>query len=88
MGRRALDERTGDQWTRLYAYVFSIAETLEEPPFRPDRGMDPASPMVAQRLDEFRKWFEAKRPTLEALAREQAPEVERARRAMATQLCR
>jgi hypothetical protein len=53
---RALDPATGDGWTRLYVYAFSVCEALPDPPFVPDRWTDPSSPRVAELLDEFAAW--------------------------------
>lgn len=86
-GRRAMDPATGSEWNRLYAYVFSIAEAYGGA-VKSERGMDPQSPLVAQRLSEFRRWFDAERPRLELLAAEQAIEVDAARRLIDTPKCR
>ena len=92
VSRRAVDTATATEWTRLYAYAFSVVEALDDLPFPAERGMGsgmgPASPLVAQRLTAFGVWFNAERPRLEALAREQAAEIERSARALDTPKCR
>ena len=86
--RRALDTTTAAEWDRLYVYAFSAIEALDDPPFPAERGMDPASPLVAQRLAAFGRWYDAERQGLQALAREQAAEVERSARVLDTPKCR
>ncbi|MEM7235225.1 MAG: hypothetical protein AAF517_23805 [Planctomycetota bacterium] len=61
----ALDSKAGSHWTRLYAYAFSVCEVLDEPPFKPDRWLDPKSPRVKELLEEFAEWFESQRESLE-----------------------
>jgi hypothetical protein len=87
--RLALDPLSGDEWRRLYAYAFSVAEALDDPPFTPERGMSPSSPQVKERLREFSVWYDVNRATLETLAREQAEGLAAARRELAaTSMCR
>jgi hypothetical protein len=86
--RRALDPATGDAWHRLYVYAFSVVEALDDPPFRAERRLDPASPLVTQRLAEFQAWFAAERTSLQALAASQAGEIEDAERALRSVMCR
>ena len=83
MSRRGLTPDTGSEWKRLYTYVFSVVAALDEPPFQADRGMSPESPMVSQRLGEFRQWYEAQRSALEDLARQQQRELDEAERVLA-----
>ena len=45
--------------------------------------MSPESPMVSQRLGEFRQWYEAHRSALEDLARQQQRELDEAERVLA-----
>lgn len=87
VSQRALNPATGTEWTRFYADALSVVEALDNPPFPAGRGVDPASPLVAERLAAFGVWFDAERPRLEALAREQAAEVERGARALDTPKC-
>lgn len=89
MGRLALDPKTGGDWTRLYAYAFSVIEALDDPPFPAERGMDPKAPAVAQRLAEFALWFAQQRADLETLAAEQKPALDAAEELLAsTVTCR
>jgi hypothetical protein len=78
LGRLALDPAAGDEWTRLYAYAFSVVEALDDPPFKAERGMAPLSPDVARRLRDFAGWFELHRRGLEELAAAQQPAIDEA----------
>lgn len=68
---------TADTVSRLSVYVGSACEAMDDPPFRVDRHM---SPKDADRLmAQYRSWFEAHRPLLEAAAAVEAPQLDRAR---------
>ena len=88
VSRRALDPASGTEWTRFHVDALSVVEAVDNPPFPAGRGVNPASPRVAERLAAFGAWFVAERPRLEALAREQAAEIERSARALDTPKCR
>ena len=82
LGRLALDPAAGDEWTRLYAYAFSVVEALDDPPFKAERGMAPLSPDVTRRLRDFAGWFELDRRGLEALAAAQQPAIDEAKQTL------
>jgi len=84
MSRLALDPKTGTDWTRLYAYVFSVIEALDDPPFPAERGMDPKAPAVAQRLAEFATWLARQRGEVETLAAAQKPALDEAETLLAS----
>jgi len=89
MSRLALDPAAGNEWTRLYVYALSVVEALDEKPFLPQRGMDPASPDVQRRLKDFAAWFAEHRRELDALAAAQHPAIDAAQRILAqTTTCR
>jgi len=64
----ALDPRNGDEWTRLYVYGFSALEAMSDPPFAPDRRMDPHGPEPRAALERLSRWFRANRARLSAEA--------------------
>lgn len=66
LGRRGLDPGVGDDWTRLYVYVFSFCECLENPPIVVDRRLDPESSEVQHLLSAFESWFREHEAALEA----------------------
>jgi hypothetical protein len=89
LSRLALDPTSGNDWGRLYVYVFSVIEALDDPPFPAARNMDPASPDVGRRLGEFAAWFEQHRGELEKLAAAQTPAIDEAAAMLAqTATCR
>ncbi len=89
MSRLALDPAAGDEWTRLYVYVFGVIKALDDPPFPAERGMDPRSPDVAKRLGDFSAWFARHRRELETLAAAQKPAIDEAAAILArTTTCR
>ena len=73
LGRMGLDAREGDEWSRLYAYVFSLCECLETPPIAVDRRMDPSSAEVKRSLDTFAQWFRAREAGFEAGSAKEQP---------------
>jgi hypothetical protein len=89
MSRLALDPDSGNEWTRLYVYAFSVMEALDDPPFPADRRMAPQSPDVARRLRDFAGWLERHRRGLEELAATQKPAIDQAQTMLArTAACR
>lgn len=89
MARLALDPKTGDDWTRLYVYVFSVIEALDDPPFSAERRLDPGSPDVTRRLRDFAGWFDSHRRELEQLAAVQQPRIDEAQALLSqTATCR
>jgi hypothetical protein len=89
MSRLALDPAAGDEWTRLYVYVFGVIKALDDPPFAAERGMDPGSPDVSRRLRDFAGWFDTHRRDLEQLAAAQKPAIDNAHAMLAqTAKCR
>ncbi len=89
MSTRALDPQSGSNWERLYTYVFGVIAAVDEPPFPAESELSPDSPQVAQRLREFRQWYETRRASLEALAAQQKPELEETQRVLAgSEKCR
>jgi hypothetical protein len=83
LSRLALDPAAGDEWTRLYAYAFSVVEALDDPPFKAERGMAPLAPDVARRLRDFTVWLEPHRRGLEELAAAQQPAIDEANEMLA-----
>jgi hypothetical protein len=73
LGRMGLDAREGDEWSRLYAYVFSLCECLESPPIAVERRMDPSSAEVKRSLDTFAQWFRAREAGFEAGSAKEQP---------------
>jgi hypothetical protein len=83
LSRLALDAAAGDEWTRLYAYAFSVVDALDDPPFPAERGMAPLSPDVARRLSDFAGWLERNRRGLDELAAAQQPAIDEANEMLA-----
>jgi hypothetical protein len=83
MSHLAMDPKSGSEWNRLYVYVFSIIDALDEPPFPAERRMSPDSPDVTRRLRDFAAWFESHRQALEDLAVQQQPQLDRAQQLLA-----
>jgi len=71
-----------DAWTRLYCYAFTVCESVDRPPFKPDRWMKPTSPEVAERLEQFGQWYRQNRERLEEMAAKETPKLEAARARM------
>jgi hypothetical protein len=72
---RALQLIDGDEWNRLYTYAFSVCETLDRPPVKPDRNMDPDSPMVTRLLKHFESWFADRKDDLLEEQAKEAPQL-------------
>lgn len=68
-----------DHWTRLYCYAFTVCESVDTPPFKPDRRLDPKSPEVAKQLDVFARWYAEHKKELQALAAKEEPALDAAR---------
>ncbi len=78
--RMALEPKNGDQWTRLYVYVFSVCEALDVSPVKLDRHMDPKSPEVAKALAKFEAWLKANEKRLKRAAEKERPELDKVRK--------
>ena len=57
-----------DTWARYYCYASSVCRGMEDPPFKPEAQLNPASPEVAASLARFEDWFVANRSRLERQA--------------------
>jgi len=52
----ANDPAAGSEYARLYHYAMGVCLAVDDPPFIPDRNMDPESPVVREQLELFNTW--------------------------------
>lgn len=58
LSRYANDTKFGNEVERLYGCVYPVCEVVTNPPFKRDNAMDTELTIVAQKLAEFKTWFE------------------------------
>lgn len=72
LGRYVNDPEYGTEWTRVN-WAFSICEIVSDPPFKADYHMAMESPLVPQRLAEFKAWFDKHETELVAASEKEKP---------------
>jgi hypothetical protein len=75
IGRWATDKSL-NPWDRYAAFVSPICKMVNAPPFLAGQISDPADPRLGSALSTFEKWFEKKKPSLQAQADAERPRLQ------------